>query len=64
MSMVKIKIDIQYIIGCGVFDDIGKADIYYFYPDGIWDDDKLIYKEAIKKYPTDKYNWVLIEDEY
>ena len=60
--MVTNKIDIEYIIGCAEFDDIGKVDIYYFYPDGIWDDYKLIYEEAIKKYPTDKYNWILMKD--
>lgn len=40
--------------------------LYFFYIrkkyDGdwcwLWDDDKLLLEEALKKYPTNKYEWV------
>lgn len=28
----------------------------------LWDEDKFTEKEALKKYPPEKYKWVLIED--
>ena len=34
------------------------VDIYYFYPDGIWDEDKLTLEEAEKQYPKDKFIWI------
>jgi len=42
------------------FSDIGDTEIYFFYPDGMWDDDKLILSDALDKYPKDKYDWVEI----
>lgn len=57
-----MKVNISYIKQESVFSDIGRTDIYFFYPNNIWDDDKLIYEEALKKYPSDKYNWILIQD--
>lgn len=39
------------------------VDVYYFYVDGLWDEDKLLYEEALVKYPPEKYNWKLVEDE-
>lgn len=36
-------------------------DVYYFYIDGVWDEDKLLYDEALAKYPPKEYNWKLVE---
>lgn len=44
------------------FSDIGVTEIYFFYPDGVWDDDKLILSEALDKYPKNKYDWVEVID--
>ena len=32
--------------------------MYLFYPDGVWDDDKLTEKEALDNYPMSEYNWI------
>lgn len=31
--------------------------LFLFYPERVWDDEKLTIEEALQKYPTDKYNW-------
>lgn len=35
--------------------------IFMFYPNGVWDEDKLARCEALAKYPTSKYKWVFID---
>lgn len=46
------------------FDGHAEAvDVYYFYIGGLWDEDKLLYDEALVKYPPEKYNWKLVENE-
>lgn len=32
--------------------------IYFFYPNGIWDEEKYTLEEAQKAYPKDKFIWV------
>ena len=54
-------IDINYYVGKCDFDDIGLVDVYYFYPLGVWDEDKRLLKDAERKYPKDKYNWILFD---
>lgn len=39
------------------------VDVYYFYIDGEWDEDILLYKEALVEYPPEEYSWKLVEDE-
>lgn len=39
-------------------------DVYYFYIDGLWDEDKLLHGEALVKYPPEKYNWELLTEEW
>jgi hypothetical protein len=36
---------------------------YLFYPDGVWDEEKLNLQQAQKKYPQTDYNWVDVSDE-
>lgn len=36
----------------------GITTLFLFYPDGIWDEDKLTIKEALNKYPIELYNWL------
>jgi hypothetical protein len=36
--------------------------IYCFYPDGIWDEDKLTKREAEANYPLSQYAWVPLKD--
>ena len=49
-----------------VFDDYPDGvDVYYFYIQTkmdnewvwLWDEDKLLYEEALKKYPKNKFIW-------
>lgn len=56
-----MKIDITYTKVKTVFDKVQEI-IYFFYPDGIWDEDKLTFNEAKTKYPKSKYNWILMKD--
>ena len=60
-NMVTNKIDIKYTKVKTVFDK-GQEIIYFFYPDGEWDENKLTFHEAKTKYPTTKYNWILMKD--
>ena len=39
-----------------------KWTVYYFYPDGIWDNHKRTRDEAEIAYPTSEYKWVKIDD--
>lgn len=32
--------------------------LFSFYPNGVWDEDKLTIDEAVVQYPPDKYNWI------
>lgn len=57
---IQQKQTIKFIRGNAIFDDIGETTIYYFYPNGVWDDDKLLYEDALIKYPTDQFNWIEI----
>ncbi len=41
----------------------GPWQVYLFYPDGVWDEDKLTLGEAEKKYPPRDYKWVDVSDE-
>lgn len=63
LNMATNKIDITYVTGQTIF-DTGQETIYFFYPNGIWDEDKLTLDEAKKKYPDSKYNWILVKDEF
>lgn len=60
--MIKDEIKIKFIRQNTWFSDIGDTEIYFFYPNGIWDDDKLILSEALVNYPKDKYDWIEIID--
>ena len=35
--------------------------LFLFYIDGLWDEDKLTIEQALKKYPIEKYNWLVLE---
>lgn len=59
--MATNKIDIKYTKTHTVFDR-GQEIIYFFYPDGVWDENKLTFHEAKTKYPKTKYNWILMKD--
>lgn len=53
---------IQYEKELVKFDGLPEAvGVYYFYIDGLWDEDKLLYNEALVKYPPKEYNWELVE---
>lgn len=51
-------ISINYTSYIAKFSDTGMEEVFCFYPDGTWDEDKLSLSEAEKKYPQDKYCWV------
>lgn len=55
-------VNIEYTTCITVFDEL-EVTIYYFYPNGIWDDDKLLLAEAQLKYPVNKYNWIFFLDD-
>lgn len=57
------RIEIEYTSYMTRFSDLGLEEVYCFYPDGIWDEDKLLLSEAIKKYPQLKYKWIKIEED-
>ena len=37
-------------------------DIFYFYPNGVWDEDKLSLEGALDRYPREEYLWLLCEE--
>jgi hypothetical protein len=45
------------------FSDLGLEEVFCFYPNDVWDEDKLLLSEAEKKYPRDKYRWIEIYEE-
>lgn len=44
------------------FDDGICYTIFLFYHNGIWDEYKRLYDEAVEKYPPNKYQWIRLED--
>lgn len=47
------------------FDGHAEAvDVYYFYIDGLWDEDKLLYDEALAKYPSKEFIWEFLTEEW
>ena len=42
-------------------DNSGAYTIFQFFPNGLWDEDKLTITEAITKYPLYKYEWIKIK---
>ena len=40
----------------------GVGTMFLFYPEGVWDEDKLTIEEALEHYPVDKYEWIFLED--
>lgn len=40
------------------------VDVYYFYIDGVWDEDKLLYEEALVKYPSKEFIWEFLTEEW
>jgi hypothetical protein len=42
--------------------DTGLYKVFCFYPDGVWDEYKRTYSEAVEAYPFDEYAWVEIEE--
>lgn len=53
---------INYVTYEARFSDLGLDTVYIFYPDGVWDEYKYTYGEAIKAYPLDEYEWVEMEE--
>ena len=51
-------ISIKYSSYMAKFSDTEMEEVFCFYPNGTWDEDKLLLSEAEKKYPQDKYYWV------
>jgi hypothetical protein len=56
------KKDVTFICYLCDFTD-GQYTIFQFWVDGIWDEDKNTLEEGILKYPLDKWNWMLAEDD-
>lgn len=52
-----MKTDIHYVKHESTFTE-GVMTIHLFYPNGEWDADKLIYKDALQKYPKRLWNWI------
>jgi len=44
------------------FDDDISCTLFLFYPNGVWDEYKRLYNEAIEKYPPNEYEWIKLED--
>lgn len=44
-------------------DDAGTYDVFCFYPNGVWDEDKKTLSEAETAYPKDKFNWFLLSED-
>ena len=36
----------------------GVTTLFLFYPDGVWDEDKLSLSDALNNYPISEYEWV------
>ena len=51
---------VHFITYEGIFSDIGITTVYAFFPNGVWDENKLFYEEALKAYPLDEYEWIEI----
>lgn len=58
-----MMIDIRYSSYMARFSDLGLEEVFCFYPNDVWDEDKLLLSEAEKKYPRDKYRWIEIYEE-
>ena len=56
-------ISIKYSSYMTWFSDLGTEEVFCFYPNDIWDEDKLLISEAENKYPQDKYYWVKIDED-
>ena len=56
-------ISIKYSSYVAKFSDTEMEEVFCFYPNGTWDEDKLLLSEAEKKYPQDKYYWVKIDED-
>jgi hypothetical protein len=41
----------------------GLSTMFQFWVDGIWDEDKDTLEQGLKKYPADRWNWVLMQEE-
>jgi len=54
---------INYVTYEARFSDIGLDTVYNFYPNGVCDEYKYTYNEALKAYPLDEYDWVEMESE-
>ena len=59
----KVKV-VEFEKALTVFDDYPDGvDVYYFYiqkkmdNEWLWDEDKLLYEEALRKYPKNKFIW-------
>lgn len=51
------KIDITFICYAYKWDE-GIGTMFLFYPEGIWDENKLTLEEALQDYPPTKYEWI------
>lgn len=58
--MARKKID---FVAYEALSDEGPWRCHLFYPDGVWDEDKLTLEEAERKYPQDQYEWVDVSAE-
>jgi len=59
----KSKIDVRFICYEYKFTE-GVSTMFKFFPNGVWDEDKLVIEEALRNYPLDQYNWIHTEDEH
>lgn len=55
------KIEIEFTCTRIHFSD-GQGTLFWFYPNGIWDEHKLTIEEAINKYPPHTYEWLHVEN--
>jgi hypothetical protein len=54
---MKNKKDITFT--CYKYDwDEGTGTLFLFWPDGVWDEDKLTIHEALDRYPVSEYEWI------
>ena len=56
------KIEINFVCYAYTWNE-GAGTMFQFFPDGVWDEDKLTIEEALKNYPIGKYEWIESDSE-
>lgn len=58
---MKGKKEIEFTCYASRFNE-GLTTLFLFYPQGVWDEDKLTLEDALNKYPVEEYEWVYFSD--